>query len=60
MDEQAKTLFVADLPAFLPAAFLTIILFICTNLEDKTLQEELNGYGEYAGQVGFRSLPGGW
>jgi len=46
--------------AFIPA-ILTIIAFIIrTALEDKTLQKELAGYPDYAGQVRFRLLPGIW
>jgi protein-S-isoprenylcysteine O-methyltransferase Ste14 len=46
--------------AFIPA-LLTIIAFtIRTALEDKTLQEELDGYSEYAGQVRYRLIPGIW
>jgi len=40
---------------------LMIILFILrTALEDKTLQEELSGYKEYAQKVRFRLFPGLW
>jgi protein-S-isoprenylcysteine O-methyltransferase Ste14 len=46
--------------AFLPALFLTIALIIRTNLEDKALQDELEGYGEYTEQVPYRLLPGVW
>lgn len=45
---------------FLPVVFLTIALVIRTQLEDRTLQAELEGYAEYAGQVRFRLLPGVW
>lgn len=46
--------------AFIPA-ILTIIAFVIrTALEDKTLQKELTGYSDYAGQVRFRLLPGIW
>ncbi len=46
--------------ALLPALFITVTLIIRTNLEDQTLQAELAGYHEYAGQVRFRLLPGVW
>jgi protein-S-isoprenylcysteine O-methyltransferase Ste14 len=46
--------------AFLPAIFLTVALVIRTALEDRTLQEELAGYREYAGRVRYRLLPGVW
>ncbi len=46
--------------AFLPVVFLVIVLVIRTDLEDKTLQDELAGYREYAGRVRYRLLPGVW
>lgn len=46
--------------AFLPALLLSIVLIIRTNLEDKTLQDELPGYREYAQQVRYRLLPKVW
>lgn len=46
--------------AFLPVVFLTAVLVIRTSLEDRTLQQELAGYREYAGQVRYRLLPGIW
>ena len=46
--------------AFLPAIFLAVCLVIRTHLEDRTLQEELPGYREYAGRVRYRLLPGIW
>jgi protein-S-isoprenylcysteine O-methyltransferase Ste14 len=46
--------------AFLPAVFFVIVVIIRTHLEDKTLQEELPGYQEYARRVRYRLLPGVW
>jgi protein-S-isoprenylcysteine O-methyltransferase Ste14 len=46
--------------AFIPAIFLGIVLIVRTNLEDRTLQEELPGYREYTQQVRYRLLPGVW
>jgi protein-S-isoprenylcysteine O-methyltransferase Ste14 len=46
--------------AYLPVLFLTINLFIRTVLEDRTLQNELEGYRDYAGQVQYRLIPGVW
>jgi protein-S-isoprenylcysteine O-methyltransferase Ste14 len=46
--------------AFLPAIFLTGALVVRTSLEDRTLQEELAGYRDYARRVRFRLLPGVW
>ena len=46
--------------ALIPAG-LTAVLFIPrTAMEDRTLQEELGGYPEYAKQVRYRLLPGVW
>ncbi len=41
-----------------PAAAALIIAVIRTALEDRTLQEELPGYREYARRVRYRLLPG--
>jgi len=46
--------------AFLPAIFFMVALVIRASLEDRTLQEELAGYQDYAGQVRYRLLPGVW
>jgi protein-S-isoprenylcysteine O-methyltransferase Ste14 len=46
--------------AFLPAVFLTIVLVVRTSLEDRFLQEELEGYRDYAKRVPYRLLPGVW
>ena len=56
----ATPLFLDSWWAFLPAVLLTILLVIRTALEDRTLQDELTGYREYAGQVRYRLLPGVW
>lgn len=42
----------------IPAAAALVIIVIRTALEDRTLQEELPGYREYAQQVRFRLIPG--
>lgn len=46
--------------AFVPAAFLTIAMVIRTELEDRTLREQLEGYREYARKVRYRLVPGVW
>jgi protein-S-isoprenylcysteine O-methyltransferase Ste14 len=56
----ATPLFLDSRWAFLPAMFITIVLIIRTNLEDKTLQDELEGYHDYARRVRYRLLPGVW
>ncbi len=42
------------------AGVATALLVLRTELEDKTLQEELDGYKEYARRVRYRLLPGIW
>ena len=46
--------------AFLPTIVISVALIIRTALEDKTLQDKLDGYTEYARQVRYRLLPGVW
>lgn len=46
--------------ACIPMAFLVVNLFIRTALEDRTLQNELDGYKEYARRVRYRLIPGIW
>ncbi|RLA20581.1 MAG: isoprenylcysteine carboxyl methyltransferase [Gammaproteobacteria bacterium] len=52
--------FLDSIWSIIPALFLTIILVIRTTLEDKTLQDELKGYREYAKRVQYRLFPGLW
>lgn len=56
----ATPLFLESWWALLPAGFLSLVLVIRTHLEDRTLQEELTGYREYAARVRYRLLPGVW
>jgi protein-S-isoprenylcysteine O-methyltransferase Ste14 len=42
----------------IPAAVALVIVVIRTALEDRTLQEELPGYKEYARRVHYRLFPG--
>jgi protein-S-isoprenylcysteine O-methyltransferase Ste14 len=46
--------------ALIPAGFIVGLFILRTSLEDKTLQEELLGYREYAQKVRFRLIPGVW
>ncbi len=46
--------------ALIPAGLVAIILIVRTALEDRTLQNELPGYKEYADRVHYRLLPGVW
>jgi protein-S-isoprenylcysteine O-methyltransferase Ste14 len=45
---------------FIPALFVMVVLVIRTALEDRVLQNELAGYGDYARRVRYRLLPGVW
>lgn len=46
--------------ALLYALLIIVILLIRTDLEDKTLQAELEGYKDYTLKVKYRLLPGIW
>jgi protein-S-isoprenylcysteine O-methyltransferase Ste14 len=56
----ATPLLLGSLWALIPAGLATIGYVVRTALEDKTLQEELDGYTEYAQQTRYRLLPGVW
>ena len=46
--------------AYIPMGISVVATVIRTVLEDKTLQEELKGYREYAGVTRYRLVPGIW
>jgi protein-S-isoprenylcysteine O-methyltransferase Ste14 len=46
--------------ALIPAALVSVVLVVRTVFEDRTLQEELDGYKEYASRVRCRLIPGVW
>lgn len=46
--------------AMIPSGLTAILMVLRTALEDRTLQAELAGYGEYARKVRYRLLPGIW
>jgi len=46
--------------ALAPAAVASVLLVVRTQLEDRTLQNELEGYKEYAERVRFRLIPKIW
>ena len=48
----------SSLWTLIPAAAALVIAVIRTTLEDRTLQEELPGYKEYARRVRYRWFPG--
>lgn len=56
----ATPLLLGSLYAFVPAGLLAATMIVRTALEDKTLNQELDGYTEYAGHVRYRLVPGVW
>jgi protein-S-isoprenylcysteine O-methyltransferase Ste14 len=56
----ATPLFLDSGWAFLPTVFIMILMVIRTALEDRFLQDELEGYRDYAERVRYRLLPGVW
>lgn len=46
--------------ALIPAGACAVLFVVRTALEDRTLQEKLPGYREYAGRVRYRLFPGLW
>ncbi len=49
-----------SLITFIPGIILTALIVVRTYLEDKTLQQELEGYVAYAETVKYRLMPGVW
>lgn len=58
--EPAMSTLLASWPAIIAGGFCAILLILRTAFEDRTLQAELSGYGNYARQVRYRLLPGIW
>ncbi|MEW5719965.1 MAG: isoprenylcysteine carboxylmethyltransferase family protein [Chloroflexota bacterium] len=56
----ATPLALGTLWMYLPVLLTSVALVIRTALEDRTLQNELPGYREYAARVPYRLLPGLW
>lgn len=56
----AVPLMLSALWGLVPAGIVTLVLVIRTALEDRTLQNELEGYREYAQITRFRLIPGIW
>jgi len=56
----ATPLLLGSLWGLIPAAAYVVLIVIRTRLEDRTLQEELPGYREYAQWTRYRLLPGVW
>jgi protein-S-isoprenylcysteine O-methyltransferase Ste14 len=56
----ATAIALESLWALIPASAVVAVLVVRTALEDRTLQEELPGYREYAQSTRYRLLPGVW
>jgi len=56
----AMPLILGSLWAFIPAAITVCLVFVRTALEDRALQDKLDGYKDYAQRVHYRLLPGVW
>jgi protein-S-isoprenylcysteine O-methyltransferase Ste14 len=54
------SLFLGSLYGLIPAAAISALFVLRTALEDRTLQQELEGYKEYAGRVRWRLVPKIW
>jgi protein-S-isoprenylcysteine O-methyltransferase Ste14 len=53
-------LFIGSFWSFIPVMLVVGLTIVRTELEDRTLQNELPGYKEYAERVRYRLLPGIW
>jgi protein-S-isoprenylcysteine O-methyltransferase Ste14 len=49
-----------SLVTFIPSIILTVVVVVRTYLEDKTLDQELEGYLAYSETVKYRLIPGVW
>ena len=58
--ELAVSFALASAWALIPSLLNFSLLILRTNLEDRTLREELAGYQDYSRRVRFRLLPGIW
>jgi protein-S-isoprenylcysteine O-methyltransferase Ste14 len=58
--EPGMATLLASWPAMLVSGLCGILLILRTALEDRTLQAELPGYGDYSRQVRHRLIPGIW
>lgn len=56
----AQPLMLGSFWALIPAILTAVLLLVRTNLEDKTLQDELIGYKDYTLRVRYRLFSGVW
>ena len=60
MFDLATPIMLGSLWALIPAGLTVCAIAVRTALEDRALQEELDGYEGYAQHVRYRVLPGVW
>lgn len=58
--ELAAPVLLDSIFALIPGVLNALLFVVRTALEDRMLQQELEGYAEYASQVRWRLLPGLW
>jgi protein-S-isoprenylcysteine O-methyltransferase Ste14 len=58
--ELATPIMLGSVWALIPGVLAALLFVVRTALEDKTLQEELDGYKDYTQRVRYRLLPGVW
>jgi protein-S-isoprenylcysteine O-methyltransferase Ste14 len=58
--ELATPVMLGSLWALIAGVLAALLVVVRTALEDRTLQKELEGYGEYTQQTRYRLLPGVW
>jgi protein-S-isoprenylcysteine O-methyltransferase Ste14 len=58
--ELATPIMLGSLWALIPGGLAALLFVVRTALEDRTLQEELDSYRDYARRVRYRLLPGIW
>jgi protein-S-isoprenylcysteine O-methyltransferase Ste14 len=56
----ADPLIIGSLYSLIPSAVAVAVVFVRTSLEDRMLQNELEGYSEYSKRVKHRLIPGIW
>jgi protein-S-isoprenylcysteine O-methyltransferase Ste14 len=56
----ATPFLLGSLWSLIPAVVTALLFVVRTALEDRTLQEELDGYRAFAGRVRYRLIPGVW
>jgi protein-S-isoprenylcysteine O-methyltransferase Ste14 len=56
----AAALLLGSLWALVPVFFYVVVVVIRTELEDRTLKEQLPGYRIYAEQTRYKLVPGIW